>query len=330
MQPGVFSRCDGYRDCSDGSDEKACTSRPPVSCKPEEFQCKTSRTCIPKKWQCDGQMDCDDSSDENDCKNITCGDNFFTCGNGRCVFKSWVCDGRDDCGDGTDEVTCGTKPQACPSGQYQCYNVSVCINDSLVCDGKGDCPSGSDEGPQCAMNLCDVQNLQCSHTCLQTPMGPLCRCPPGMRLQDTKVCEDINECDDPSTCSQICTDQKVNVGTQRGYKCSCVDGYQLSENGFGCKAVGPSPVVFISNRRTILKTNLVGGSIESYNTNITNVIALAADMKMSRLFWSDLRQKTIYRGPADGVNRTDFKKPVSCHYFNSIINRRKSNRKFIC
>ncbi|XP_055342132.1 low-density lipoprotein receptor-related protein 2-like [Paramacrobiotus metropolitanus] len=306
-------KCDGYRDCSDGSDEKNCASRPPGTCKTDEFQCRTSRICIPKKWQCDGQADCDDFSDENGCTNITCGEDFFTCGNGHCVFKSWVCDGRDDCGDGTDEAqNCGTKPDTCPTGTYQCYNMSICINETLVCDGKSDCPSGYDEGPLCATNLCELDRnkIRCSHTCLQTPLGPLCRCPAGMRLgRDGNQCVDYNMCDDPSMCSQICTDMKGGLNP-RGFHCDCVSGYQLATDQYGCKAIGPPPSVFISNRRTILRTSLTGGSIEIYNSNVSNVVALAADTKNNRLFWSDLRLKLIYQGPANNLNKTDIKQPI--------------------
>ncbi|OQV14980.1 Low-density lipoprotein receptor-related protein 2 [Hypsibius exemplaris] len=300
-------RCDGYRDCSDGSDEKQCTSRAPGRCKADELQCTTSRTCIPKKWKCDGQSDCDDGSDETGCTNITCGEEFFTCGNERCVYKSWMCDGRDDCYDGSDETdaSCGVKPFTCPSGQWRCVRGDVCVNDSAVCDGKQDCPQGSDEGPRCSAEKCDPIAMRCSNLCIQTPMGPLCRCPVGMVLRaDGKNCDDVDECENPSTCSQICTN------TKGGFHCECANGYQIGPDHRSCKAINDSAVVFISNRRTILKTGLSGMNIEAYNTNVTNVVALAADLKMGRIFWSDLRQKAIMRGPADGKNRTDTRRAI--------------------
>ncbi|KII68887.1 Low-density lipoprotein receptor-related protein 1 [Thelohanellus kitauei] len=55
-------QCDGFNDCSDGSDEKICQST--TSCIGDEFfTCDTdSEICISRV--CDGFKDCDDGSDE--------------------------------------------------------------------------------------------------------------------------------------------------------------------------------------------------------------------------------------------------------------------------
>jgi len=37
-----------------------------------DFQCATSKQCIPNSWRCDGENDCSDMSDEKNCKNKTC------------------------------------------------------------------------------------------------------------------------------------------------------------------------------------------------------------------------------------------------------------------
>ena len=36
-----------------------------------------------------------------------CGDDEFTCANGRCVALGSLCNFYDDCGDGSDEAMCG-------------------------------------------------------------------------------------------------------------------------------------------------------------------------------------------------------------------------------
>ena len=59
--------CDRDKDCSDGSDESPdmCSS---TTCEVgKQFQCNTTRQCIPASWECDGDQDCGegDTSDEH-------------------------------------------------------------------------------------------------------------------------------------------------------------------------------------------------------------------------------------------------------------------------
>ena len=56
-------RCDGVRDCGDGSDEEAC----PPSCGARQFRCETSGECVHVNATCDRRVDCRDGSDEHGC-----------------------------------------------------------------------------------------------------------------------------------------------------------------------------------------------------------------------------------------------------------------------
>uniref|UniRef100_T1IUN7 EGF-like domain-containing protein n=1 Tax=Strigamia maritima TaxID=126957 RepID=T1IUN7_STRMM len=291
-------KCDGISDCEDGSDEKSCPSTSPrgTTCDPARmFQCEVSRLCIPKSWYCDGNADCSDKSDEPpSCSQGACPQNFWRCDNGRCITSSWICDEHDDCGDNSDESSkhaCVKPKFRCPSDHWECPGVSEhCIPIGRVCDTKSDCPNGADEGIGCGLGDCRSFNASCTHQCQQTPIGAVCLCPSGQKLNDSKTCIDINECDPPGACSQKCID------TKGSFKCLCAPGYELELDKHTCKAINQSSAyLVISNRRSILTTDLNTKSIERIPVLVENVVATASDMHNGVIYWSDMKLKKILR-----------------------------------
>lgn len=72
-------KCDGQRDCKDGSDEleEMCAD---VKCHKTQYKCGNTTHCIPLRYLCDGDNDCIDGSDEgldHGCEVKECKDTEF-------------------------------------------------------------------------------------------------------------------------------------------------------------------------------------------------------------------------------------------------------------
>ena len=85
----------------------------------------------------------------------------------------------------------------------------MCISLSKVCDKIQDCPDSEDEPvDKCGRDECKLNNGGCSQLCVDTQAGFYCECRPGFQLVDNRTCEDINECEIPGSCSQLCTNER--------------------------------------------------------------------------------------------------------------------------
>ncbi|KAL8173660.1 UNVERIFIED_CONTAM: Sortilin- receptor, partial [Gekko kuhli] len=65
-----WKRCDGLKDCQDGTDEQNCPTHSTLTC-PSGFKCEDGETCFKMAERCDGFLDCSDSSDERNCTDDT-------------------------------------------------------------------------------------------------------------------------------------------------------------------------------------------------------------------------------------------------------------------
>lgn len=112
---------------------------------------------------------------------------------------------------------------------------------------------------------------------------------------DTKVCMDLDECDLPGSCSQHCTN------TKGSFFCKCTEGYVLQEDKRSCKAINSSSAfLLISNRRSLLVSDLKEKSIEVVPVEVENVVALASNTRTNVLYWYDMKVKKIFRKELSG------------------------------
>lgn len=80
---------------------------------------------------------------------------------------------------------------------------------------------------------CTDNNAGCTDGCIQGPFGAQCTCPVGFQLtNDSKTCEDIDECQPPGLCSQHCFNERGS------FRCHCQDGYTLEADQRTCKVSG--------------------------------------------------------------------------------------------
>ncbi|XP_016411830.1 low-density lipoprotein receptor-related protein 2-like [Sinocyclocheilus rhinocerous] len=187
-------RCDGKRDCPDGSDEASCLH---MCAKPDDFLCKDGSKCVERDLVCDGRSHCADGSDEMGCPTMApetislplkCRLGSKLCKDGReCVLYSQVCDGEMDCKDGSDEQDCEYQ---CKADQFQCAHGRMCIDRKQVCDGTPQCQDRSDELD------CFSRSHACKHQCDNKT-----RCIPESFLCDGE--KDCVDATDEANCSEI-------------------------------------------------------------------------------------------------------------------------------
>ncbi|XP_076790634.1 low-density lipoprotein receptor-related protein 8 isoform X7 [Arvicanthis niloticus] len=301
--------CDGDDDCGDGSDERGCSD---PACPPREFRCGGGGTCIPERWVCDRQFDCEDRSDEaaelcgragqgTTATPAACAPTTqFTCRSGECIHLGWRCDGDRDCKDKSDEADCSALGP-CGENEFQCGD-GTCVLAIKRCNQERDCLDGSDEAGCLQESTCEgPRRFQCkSGECVDG--GKVCDDQRDCRDwsdEPQKVC-DIDECQDPDACSQICVNYK-------GYfKCECHPGYEMDTLTKNCKAVaGKSPTLIFTNRHEVRRIDLVKRDYSRLIPMLKNVVALDVEVATNRIYWCDLSYRKIYSAHMDKASIPD-------------------------
>ena len=119
-----FYRCDGYKDCKDGSDEDMC-----------DIVCLITDEDNMIKAYNDLNM-CQTECWKHICK---CSHMYFQCGSGECVHSSSVCNQKSDCIDNSDEELCSNLNIIKGNNVFVCNDKSN-IPANKVNDFIPDCP----------------------------------------------------------------------------------------------------------------------------------------------------------------------------------------------
>ena len=135
-----------------------------------------------------------------------------------------------------------------------------------LCDGIRNCRNGEDEeGCDNNNNYCDLNNGGCDQICVEAQNSAICKCQQGYKLSGisscignfhfiiTKhfhlFCSDINECESPSTCPQLCSNSEGN------YTCSCAKGYIQSKSDMNSCKISKGKLLLIYTHQVLSQVN---------------------------------------------------------------------------
>ncbi|XP_047498525.1 low-density lipoprotein receptor-related protein 2-like [Penaeus chinensis] len=285
-------KCDGEKDCKDGSDEAFCRE-PTERCAAGYTQCRTGTRCIPNSWRCDGEKDCPSGDDEENCSD--CGSHFTCEDSKKCIPTSWKCDGVGDCNDGSDEFGCPIVTDL-TCEEFTCDSETRCISNNWKCDGDIDCLDGRDEEGCPEVQSCheDVGQLRCDN-------GTTC-------VDAEKVCDGSRDCEDgfdesrfcekacqPGKCSHTC------VKSPSGGVCRCPEGQVIDDLGTTCQVGIPPAFILVASSNKVEALSLDGSTnftvYEGKKRENATIVAVAYDPVTDTVFWSVNQNGGIYKKP---------------------------------
>ncbi|XP_072017393.1 uncharacterized protein [Amphiura filiformis] len=178
-------RCDGIKDCNDGSDELDCDTIT------NSYSFSFSSNNVWWGFWSSLSSSSVSSSSSSYSSSDNCQDGF-QCDDGlECIPGSWRCDDDTNCADGSDEENCdnagdtGHGVRVCHEDEFGCITYLRaeydCVPKTWLCDGEADCTDHRDEINNCTCDL--TYNFQCGS---------------GECIDNYFVCNHVNDCLDNS------------------------------------------------------------------------------------------------------------------------------------
>ncbi|XP_071334263.1 CD248 molecule, endosialin a [Trachinotus anak] len=173
-----------------------------------------------------------------------CADGYQLGDDGQSCELADVCEGAPcefECLPLSDGYRC-----ACPEGymldpdERSCLDVDECLQspcEHLCVNALGSFECRCREGYQLdhegeCEDIDECLTDPCEHACENTPGSYICHCHLGFSPvpEDPTRCQDIDECQIPGTCEQMCVNYEGG-----GFECYCEEGYELMPDQYSCQ-----------------------------------------------------------------------------------------------
>ncbi|XP_035983444.1 pro-epidermal growth factor isoform X3 [Fundulus heteroclitus] len=141
------------------------------------------------------------------------------------------------------------------------------------------------------ITACEGNATKCGHGCVATENGAMCVCPEGSVLrEDGHACSGCSSAD-RGGCSQLCAPV-----TPTRWRCACLPGYRLHQDGKRCSATGPPAFLIVANLMDVRRMDPDGTEEQTLVKEPRGtILAVDYDPVHHHVYFASTSQKTIER-----------------------------------